>query len=80
MPIITAATDDLDNSMMITGINEFQNLHHRGAIMRMNSDAVNFVSCYVVEQSTVLMLSLTIINVSVILVYSGVHSYIILKP
>ncbi|XP_065895289.1 uncharacterized protein [Dysidea avara] len=43
MPIITAATDDLDNSMMITGINEFQNLHHRGAIMRMNSDAVNFM-------------------------------------
>jgi len=46
MPLIIAATNDIDNSVMIAGVNEFQNRHHRGAIMRMNSDGVDFVSSF----------------------------------
>ena len=50
MPIITAAINDVENSVMITGINEFQNRHHRGAIMRMNSDGVIFVSSFIMQK------------------------------
>ena len=44
MPIITAASDDMDNSVMITSVRNFQSRNRRGAVMRMNSEAVNFVS------------------------------------
>jgi len=47
MPIIIAATNDIENSVMIAGINEFQNRYRRGAIMKMNSDGVDFVSSFI---------------------------------
>ena len=48
MPSIIAAINDIDNSVMIAGINEFQNRQHRGAVMKMNSDGVDFVSYFIV--------------------------------
>ena len=44
MPIITAASDDMDNSVMIASVRNFQSRHRRGAVMRMNSEGVRFVS------------------------------------
>jgi len=39
-----AASNDLDSSVMISSVQEFRNPNRRGATMRMNSDAVKFVS------------------------------------
>ena len=44
MPIITAASDDMDNSVMIASVRNFQSRTRRGAVMRMNSEGVRFVS------------------------------------
>ena len=44
MPIIISASSDFDNSVMITGVNEFNNRRHRGATMRMNKEGVELVS------------------------------------
>ena len=44
MPIILTASNDLDNSVMITGVNEFNNRRRRGATMRMNKEGVELVS------------------------------------
>jgi len=44
MPVIIAASNDIDNSMMVAGVNEFGNHQRHGAVMRMNSDALKFVS------------------------------------
>ena len=39
-----AASNDLDSSVMISSIRLIRNPNRRGATMRMNSDAVEFVS------------------------------------
>ena len=44
MPTITIASDDMNNSVMITGVHNFQTHNRRGAVMRMNSDGVKYVS------------------------------------
>ena len=44
MQTIISANNDVNNSVMTSGIIEFQNRHYGGAIMRMNSDGVNLVS------------------------------------
>lgn len=44
MPIIITASDDMNNSVMITGVRNFQNRNRRGAVMKMNNDGVKFVS------------------------------------
>ena len=44
MPIIILASNDFDNSVMITGVNEFNNGRRRGATMRMNMEGVELVS------------------------------------
>ena len=44
---ITIASNSLDSSVMITRVRQFRNPNRRGAAMRMNSDAVEFVSCFV---------------------------------
>ena len=43
-PLIITASNDLDSSVMITSVRQFRNPNRRGATMRMNSDAVEFVS------------------------------------
>jgi len=43
MPVIVTSSNDMNNSVMITGIREFQNRNRRGATMRMNSDGVKLV-------------------------------------
>ena len=40
------ASNNLDSSVMITSVRQFRNPNRRGATMRMNSDAVEFVSNY----------------------------------
>ena len=42
--MITAASDDMSNSVMITGVRNFQSSNSRGAVMTMNTDGVKFVS------------------------------------
>ena len=44
MPIIIASSSDLDSSVMITGVNEFNSRRRRGATMRMNREGVELVS------------------------------------
>ena len=44
MPVIIAASNNIDNSMMVAGVNELGNHQRHGAVMRMNSDALKFVS------------------------------------
>ena len=41
-----AASNDLDNSVMISSVREIRNPNRRGATMRMNSAAVKFVSSH----------------------------------
>jgi len=43
MPVIVTASNNMNDSVMITGIREFQNRNRRGATMRMNSDGVRLV-------------------------------------
>jgi len=43
MPVIVTASNDMNNSVMITGIREFRNRNRRGATMRMNRDGVRLV-------------------------------------
>ena len=38
------ASNNLDDSVMIASVRRFRNPNRRGATMRMNSDAVKFVS------------------------------------
>ena len=56
MPIIISASSDLDNSVMITGVNEFNSRRRRGATMRMNMEGVELVSDMYVTYSNVLLL------------------------
>ena len=42
------ASSDFDNSVMITGVNEFNNGRRRGATMRMNMEGVELVSVRVI--------------------------------
>ena len=44
MPVIIAASNDIDNSVMVAGVNEFVNHQRCGVVMRMNSDALKLVS------------------------------------
>ena len=46
-PLIMIASNNLDSSVMITSVRELRNPNRRGAAMRMNSDAVEFVSNFV---------------------------------
>ena len=41
---ILIASDNLDSSVMITSVRQFRNPNRRGATMRMNCDALEFVS------------------------------------
>ena len=41
---IMTASNNLDSSVMITSVREFRNPNRRGAAIRMNSDALEFVS------------------------------------
>ena len=41
---ILIASNNMDNSVMITRVRQFRNPNRRGATMRMNGDAVEFVS------------------------------------
>ena len=43
-PLVITASNDLDSSVMITSIRQFRNPNRCGATMRMNNDAVEFVS------------------------------------
>ncbi|XP_065892021.1 uncharacterized protein [Dysidea avara] len=43
MPIIIASSSDLDSSVMITGVNEFNSRRRRGATMRMNREGVELM-------------------------------------
>ena len=46
-PLIMTASNNLDSSVMITSVRELRNPNRCGAAMRMNSDAVEFVSNFV---------------------------------
>ncbi|XP_065911323.1 uncharacterized protein [Dysidea avara] len=64
MPVIVTASNDMNNSVMITGIREFQNRNRRGATMRMNHDGVRMMCDqaavdYIEEDQEVNMSSIT---------------------
>ena len=46
-PLIISASDDLDSSVMISSVREIHNPNRRGATMRMNTEAIDFVSIFV---------------------------------
>ena len=43
MPPIASATDDVDSSVMIDGVEEFHSSHLHGAVVKMNHDGVDMV-------------------------------------
>ena len=47
MPLIITASNDLDSSVMIASVRQFQNPNRRGATMRMNTEGLHFVSTHV---------------------------------
>ena len=49
------ASNSMDSSVMITTVRQFRNPNRRGATMRMNSDAVEFVSNFVYTYNTVML-------------------------
>jgi len=52
MPAIDSATNDIDNSVMIDDVKEFNSVHLHGATVKMNHDGVNMVCMFSVTETT----------------------------